>query len=148
MRKAERLWTGVQETFIMVVFTTWRSRALFLCCSVKKWKRDVTLYFGRLRPIKGVMMNKELSTNTKHVKAKIFCFLLWYIPFFISATGDKYFDLPSCMLINSIRMSHPNVTVFLLVLIPVIYIGSFTFRYVLINLRNHGIKLQVHLSRI
>ena len=63
----------------------------------------------------------------KHVKAKIFVFLLWYTVFFMSATGDKYFTLPSCMVINWIGMSYPSFVAFLLVVIPAVYFSSFAF---------------------
>jgi hypothetical protein len=64
----------------------------------------------------------------KQAKLKVFCFLMWYIPLFISATGDKYFNMPSCVLMNLIRTSYPNMAVFLLWVIPAVYIRSFTLQ--------------------
>jgi len=64
----------------------------------------------------------------KDEKFRVFCFLTWYLLFFISATSDKYFDLPSCMMINWLRMTNPTLVAFLLVLIPAVYFGSFASR--------------------
>ena len=64
----------------------------------------------------------------KDEKFRVFCFLTWYLLFFVSATSDKYFDLPSCMMINWLRMTNPTLVAFLLILIPAVYFVSLTSR--------------------
>jgi hypothetical protein len=68
------------------------------------------------------------TKTTWHREEKTLCLLLWYVPLCISATGDKYFGLLSCRIINWFALSNSTAAVFLLVLIPVIYFGSFAHR--------------------